>query len=262
MSIKQNLVGAKIPDFMKSYPNLIAYIEAMGEFMDDTRGYIDHFKNHADYKNGTDFNIANTLRSEGIELPANSENIPRTILRDLVHNFVRKGTIDSISWVLNILNIDYQLDQIWLPNPDDLYIGMYRDFFTGNVTRYNVSEESHKDFLYGESFILNEQTYFKGSSYDWLKLTPAERQAFVSGGGANIGFVTGTQEEYQYYGIPIMGEGYNTIQSESNRVCSTPHFLLRISYPATPSELTSFLIETLTLTKNRPINSRIIVEVV
>jgi len=240
MTIKTNLIKAKTPDFLRSYPNLVAYIEAMGEFMDDTRGFIEHFKFHADYRNGTNFNIANTLRSEGVELPANSENIPRIILRDLVHNFIRKGTIDSIVWILGVLDIEYTIHQMWIPNPEQIQIGMYKDFDTGNITRYNVGAESYKDFLYGESYVDGDgNTYFVGYHYDDI-----------------------TTMINEYTGIPIFGESYDVLQAEDNRVCSSPYLLLRLSYPTTPSDLTNFLIETFTLEQNRPVNSRLIVEVV
>ena len=44
MSIGNNIIKSKIPDFMKSYKNLMEYIEATGEFMDETKAFIDHFK--------------------------------------------------------------------------------------------------------------------------------------------------------------------------------------------------------------------------
>jgi hypothetical protein len=263
MSIKDNLIKSKIPDFMKSYPELVAYIESMGSFMDDTKTYIEHFKYHADYKNGTDFNIANTLRSEGFELPANSEQIPRIILRDLMHNLVRKGTVDSIVWALRVLGITFEIYQMWLPNPIELQKGFYKHFDTGVETRYNETPNSYKDYLYGETYVdENGLTYFHGSDYVWLGLSPEERDEYVSEGYVVIGYVEGQNDPFQFKGIPIYGEYYPTIQEEENRVSSTPHFLLRITYPATPSDLTQFLIDSLTLDKNRPLNTRLIVEVI
>ncbi len=239
MSIGNNIIKSKIPDFMKSYKNLMEYIEATGEFMDETKAFIDHFKYHADSKRGSDFNIANTLRSEGVELPANSENIPRIILRDLVHNFIRKGTIDSIIWIFGVLGIPCRLYQAWIPNPEKIQIGYYKDFATGDLERYLVNDESFKSFIYGDSYIdANGNTYFRGYFYDDLK--------FMSN---------------EYTGIPIFGETYDEIQAEDNRVSSSPYLLLRISPPSVPSPLTDFLIEEFTLEKHRPVNSRLIIEV-
>lgn len=262
--IGESIIKSKIPDFMRGYPNFVSYVGAMGEYMDETRSFIEHFKNHADYRNGTNFNIANTLRSEGLELPANSEQIPRIILRDLIHNFIRKGTTDSIVWALRVLNIDYEIHQMWLPNPEELQKGYRKLFGSGTQVRYNESKDSYKDYVYGESYVdENGLTYFRGSNYEWLGLTDGQRIQYVADGYVVVGYVeSGSGSGFQYNGIPIYGEYYPTIQSRGERVSSTPHFLLRIRYPAEPSELTQFLINSLTLDMNRPTNSRLIVEVV
>lgn len=244
-TIKENLIKSKIPDFMRSYPSLIGYLNAFGDYMDDTKAFIEHFKFHADYKNGTNFNIANTLRSEGLELPANDEVIPRILLRDFIHNSIRKGTKDSIVWALRILNIDFEIHQMWLPNPYELQRGWYKNFDTGVQTRYNERYDSYKDYLYGESYVDPEgRTYFMGSSYSWITTQ--------ANGGTN----------HQYNNVPIYGEQYSEIQNNDNRVSSTPHFLLRLTYPEQPSELTQFLIDELTLKTNRPTTTRLIVEIV
>lgn len=263
MTIKESIVKSKIPDFMRSYPTLVAYLESVGEFMDDSKEFIEHFKFHADYKNGTNFNIANTLRSEGLELPANNEQIPRILLRDLIHNLIRKGTVDSIVWVLRVLSIEFEIHQMWLPNSMELQRGWYKRIGVTGEVRYNETEDSYKDYLYGESYVdENGLTYFRGSTHEWLGLSPEERDEYVSNGYVVIGYVEGSNDPFQFRGIPIYGEMYPTIQSNVDRVSSTPHFLLRISYPEEPSELTQFLIDSLTLNKNRPTNTRLIVEVV
>jgi hypothetical protein len=289
MSIADTLINNKIPDFMKSYPNTIGYLRAVGDFLDDTKTVIDDLKFTGDYKRGTSFNIASALRSEGLELPANTENIPRIILRDLMKNFVRKGTLDSITWALKVLDVQFEVHQMWIPNPEDIQIGYYRGFgndrlsayveddyvedgyvigdylIRGNPVRYNEHENSYKDYMYGESYVDSEgNTYFKGSSYEWLNTLPEDRDEYVREGYHVEGYtrVSNENQAFQFYGIPILGESYPTIQEQQNRVSATPHFLIRITYPEAPSELTTFLIDELTMKKNRPTHTRLIVEII
>lgn len=162
-----NRLKQNVPEFIQNSPELMSFLDAAGEFLQETKDGIEAFDWTSDYKYGTNYNVRSSLNDLGYTVPANTDpEAYRKLLRDALVAMVTKGTTDSILWVLRIIGVTPEIREAWLPSSDDVRVGYIRDAFTGERTRYDVDRFSYGDMLYGDITIEENGVFFNGSRYE------------------------------------------------------------------------------------------------
>lgn len=206
MSDMKVIMKQNIPEFMRVYPYLDGYLNAVGTSFETKKKYIDDFQFARDPIDATEFGVDKTLKSIGFDVPANTKpSISRTIMRDAMTMFARKGTTDSLVWALRIIGITPTIRQAWMPSPDSVIRGKIVDPLTGVESDYKLDQYSYNDFLYGEAVVTPEGNFFRGYKYN------------------------DPREENPIEGLPIKGEVYKT--HPKNYTCNVsklPYIAIRI----------------------------------
>lgn len=194
------------PEFLKTYPALVSFLEAAGTFLNETKAEIEDFDYSHDYKKSSKYALNSRLKSVGFEIPPYiSEKVSRTILRDAIQAFLRKGTTDSLLWVLKIIGTTPVIRQAWLPSPNEVRRGKKVNLETGDLERYDVDGFTYTDFLYGDAVTKENGTYFRGFEYEDI----FEEEAFED--------------------IPIIGEEYKDTPEYMTPVEKMPYVIVRIT---------------------------------
>lgn len=195
------------PEFLKDYPDLVNFLDAAGQFLNETKDVIEAFDYSHDYKKSDRYALDSRLKSIGFEIPPYiDEKVSRTVLRDAIQAFIRKGTTDSLLWVLKIIGTTPKIRQAWLPSPAEIRKGQKVNLQTGALERYDVDAFTYTDFLYGEAVTTDNGTYFTGYEYD---------DVF---------------EEDALENIPIIGENYKeTPDGYVTPVEKMPYIIVRIT---------------------------------
>lgn len=204
MELKE-LTKFNVPEFLRTSDNLVAYLESVGIFLDGTKEAIEQFKYTNDYENGTVYNIELTLRELGYEVPPElAENIKRLVLRDAIETFIKKGTEDTLVWVLKVIGLEPEIKYAWLLTPDEVCNGYIRDPITQERQRYDVDKFAYTDFLYGKEKVTADGVFFEGYKYEDFK------------------------QENPIKDIPIVGQRYKKAPRTSLSVAKTPYAIVRI----------------------------------
>jgi hypothetical protein len=157
-----------IPEFQQNSPTLNNYLDAVGEFLDDTKDCIEGFDNsHND--RGTITEVNKALFSYGYTLPKGlNSSIRRKILRD-AHEIIRKtGTIDGLILSLRLIGADAEIREGWIPYPELVAKGMYKNPFTGVISRLDIDSSIYNKLLYGDVYETPEGVFFRGYEYSDL----------------------------------------------------------------------------------------------
>lgn len=203
--IKETLKN-NTPEFLDTYPDLVSFLEAAGSFLNETKAEIEAFDYSHDYQKSDRYALDSRLRSIGFEIPPYiSEKVSRTVLRDALQAFVRKGTTDSLLWVLKIIGTTPTIRQAWLPSPKEVRDGKKINLDTGVTERYDISKYTYTDFLYGDAVVDEDGTFLRGYRYD----DPFEESPLDK--------------------IPIIGENYETTPTYLTPVEKVPYVIVRIS---------------------------------
>lgn len=199
-TLKNNL-----PEFLKTYPELLEFLDAAGEFLNETKSEIEDFDYSHDYKKSTEYGLSQRLKSIGFEIPLYiDKNTSRTVLRDGIEAFLKKGTTDSLLWVLKIIGTTPTIRQAWLPSPNEVRNGKKVNLNTGDEERYDITKFTYTDFLYGSAVTNENGTFFRGYSY----FDPFEEQPIEN--------------------IPILGEFYKEAPEYITPVEKMPYIIVRI----------------------------------
>lgn len=200
------IMKENIPQFQRVYPFLDGYLEAIGTTFNTRRQYIEDFDFAKDPNSATEFGVDKTLRSIGFEIPANTKPaISRTIMRDAMQVFARKGSTDSLIWALKVIGITPTVRQAWMPSPDKIAQGKIVDPLTGIERDYVLDEFAFNDFLYGDVEVTPDGNFFKGFRFN------------------------DPREEVEISGLPIKGEVYpKHPENFTTQVSKLPYVAIRI----------------------------------
>ena len=205
MDLKE-LAKFNVPEFLRTSDNLVAYLESVGIFLDGTKEAIEQFKYTNDYELGTVYNIELTLRELGYQVPPElAESIKRLVLRDAIETFIKKGTEDTLGWVLKVIGLEPDIRYAWLLTPDEVSNGYIRDPITEERRRYDIDKFSYTDFLYGKENVTADGVFFNGYKYEDFK-------------EANL-----------IEGLPIVGQRYKKAPRTRLSVAKTPYVVVRIT---------------------------------
>lgn len=194
------------PEFLKAYPDLVSFLEVAGEFLNETKKEITDFDYSHDYEKSSRYALDQRLNSVGFEIPPYiSSKVSRTVLRDALQAFIRKGTTDSLLWVLKIIGTTPTIRQAWLPSPNEVRDGKKINLNTGETERYDISKFTYTDFLYGDAVTTDDGTFLKGYKYN----DPFEEDPLEN--------------------IPIIGENYEKTPTYLTPVEKMPYVIVRIS---------------------------------
>ena len=156
-----------IPDFLKSEESLIEYLEAAGDFFQETYTEIDGFKYYDDFLKANETQLELAIQSLGIFIPDNLRvDVKRILLRDAISTFIRKGTEDSIIWVLRIIGYRPEIRYGWLASPELMRKGFYKNPITKEITRYNVNNLAYTNLLWGKEVVTSAGTFFEGYTFN------------------------------------------------------------------------------------------------
>lgn len=199
-----NILKVNIPEFMQGLKNLDEYLDTAGEVLDDLKSDIDSLRNIKHYDKCRPEMVDINLHELGFEVPVNINlSIRRQVLRDLAEIHLRGSTEDGIKQLLRIIGITPTIHKGWLPNPEMVRNGWYRDYFTREEYRYTPDKRVRLDLLYGETTDTDDGTFFEGYSY-W-----------------------DIRKEHKTKLLPISGEIYDASTSEIDNVESTPYIIVR-----------------------------------
>lgn len=202
----RNTLKNNTPEFLKTYPELVSFLDAAGSFLNETKDAIEGFDYSHDYQFSSENELANRLNSLGFQLPPFvDEHSARLVLRDAIDIYIRKGTTDSLEWVLRLIGTTPTIKQTWLPSPKEVRKGQKVNLDTGGVERYDVSGLSYTDFLYGDAVRTESGTFFQGYKYQDIF------------------------EENLLTGFPIIGENYTVTPEYLTPVEKLPYVSIRIT---------------------------------
>lgn len=203
-----------IPEFIQDSPELMSYLAATGEFLQDTKDGITAFDWSSDYKYGTNYNARSSLRDLGYSIPPNTDpDTYRQVLRDALVALVTKGTTSSILWVLRIIGVTPEIREAWLPASDDVEIGYIVDPYSGERTRYDVDRFSYGEMLYGDVEVTDGGVFFNGSRYEDIfnenmtGLLPIKGETYSTRPDGYATYV----EKMPYIIIRITNESFNIV---------------------------------------------------
>lgn len=209
-----------IPASLRNNDLVLGYAEAVGEVFEEIRQDIKYKAFETDYAKSRFNTFENVTSNFGLQLsPYLKEDVVRRIIRDMPKVYTQMGTRGSLEWALKTLGYrSFQIDETWVPNPDLVRKGYFRELFSPNEPRrYNINVRSYTDFVVGEEYVTEQGTFFKGFAY-----TDFEKDSEVSG-------------------VPIYGEAYSTYTGMSfkDMVSKTPYLITRLYDPPYYDEVIS-----------------------
>lgn len=254
----QEILKENIPEYLQNSDNLVAYLEAAGQYLDESRDKITQFDWSRDYKNGSAYNIEQSLLSLGFEIPPLlSDALRRLILRDAIETFIRKGTEDTLIWVLKIMGLEPEVRYAYLPAAEEIKKGYIIDPISGLRFRYSPDQFAYGRFIYGSEVVTSDGVFFEGYTYNDV------------------------YRENKLGPYPIVGERYKKPQPLiKEAVAKTPYIIVRVGdqgyntvtdpyigsdgqqYEYTPAEafqVANDLIDYFLYQLSRPANVRIII---
>ena len=200
---------SNIPDFLGEVDpttktnNLLEFLDASGEYLEDTREAINHFKNFFDSYNGTYYNIINALADYGYTMPKRfPEQDVRRFLRDHVEIIKRIGTFEELILIFRLIGIEVEIMEAWLLDPLSTRKGYIRNT-DGTKTKTQFTSDIYHRFLYGKSVITDDGVKFEG--YTYIDVNKSEKLT--------------------YY---IYGENYNVPIYKKDTVAKTPYLTIRL----------------------------------
>lgn len=198
-----------IPAALRNNDLILNYAEAIGEVFDEIRQDINYKAYETDYAKSRFHTFDDVTANIGLRLsPFLKEQVTRRIVRDMPNIYTRLGTRGSLEWALKTLGYrSFQIDEVWVPNPDLVRKGYYRGLFSHDEPRrYDIKPQSYTDFVVGEEYVTDQGTFFKGHSY-----IDFEKNDTISG-------------------VPIYGEGYSTYTGLTfkDMVSKTPYIIVRL----------------------------------
>lgn len=200
------------PAALKNNDLIDQYLDVVGEVFEEIRQDIRYKSFETDYANAKPETLVRVAADLGFNLsPKLRPSVLRRIIRDAQEVFSRMGTRESLVWALKTVGYrSYDIDEVWIPNPDLLRIGYFRELnSTSDPRRYEVRKGSYSDFVVGEEYVTAQGTFFQGYVYnDFEKEEPINN-------------------------IPIYGERYSTYTGLSfkDMVSKTPYILVRLYDP-------------------------------
>lgn len=213
----KNTLRDKLPEFQRNDDLPITqYVDAAGEMLDELRETIHSLSGYLNWNDAPIDRIDSLGTSFGFEFPRNlAEATRRTIVRDIVNIYKRNGTPDTFRWIFKIIGWDVELQYAWLLNPEKTIRGLKKNIYNGEFLHngtINYGEErridlenfNYRDFLYGESQVDEDGTFFYGKQY--------------------------FDSENLFNKIPIQGEYYphRRIAPDDPIVAATPYVIVRI----------------------------------
>lgn len=203
MDLKDYL-KSNIPEFQQWNPEMDSYLDAAGEFLNGIKEAIEQFDFSHDYQNGETFNIDNTLKGQGLDIPrALPLDIKRLIVRDLQEILLKNGTEDALVHSLRLIGFNAEIRKGWLPSPRSLRKGYIKDPVTGDMRRYDVNKYVYTELLYGIEKVTDDGVYFDGYRYN---------DVF---------------QEDVIENLPILGETYETFPEGDVAVSKSPYIIVR-----------------------------------
>lgn len=205
--LKETLLS-NLPENMRTNDLIIEYVDAISEEFERARLDIYKLRNQTDYSLVDPSTATEAAGDFGITFPRNvAYERKQLIIRDAEPIIGRLGTRQALEWVVRFLGIsDYQIREVWAPNPELLRKGYYRALKSTNPpVRYNVRKNSFREFYLGETYTTANGTFFRGYEYE------------------------DPDEENLIDGIPIVGESYTNINDVdfTDTVSKTPYLILR-----------------------------------
>lgn len=204
MSLKEQLIK-NIPEFQRESPSMKAFVSAVGDYLDDAKEAIEQFDYTYDGTRGTVFNVEQTLKDRGLDIPAGvPEETRRRVLRDAASIFAKIGTFDSLRFALRLTGFKAKVLSGWMPAPRTFRTGFIRNIDTDVVSRYDVNRYLYTELLYGVEEVREDGVFFRGYRYDDY------------------------DGDTEYTDIPILGETYENIPDKNYTVAKTPYVIVRI----------------------------------
>lgn len=162
----KDILKRNIPSFQSQSESLIGYLDAAGEFLEDTKEAITQFDYSDDYKNSTEYQLENALLDRGYSIPSRiKQETKRKILRDVAEIFLKNGTQDGIEHAISIAGKNPAVESGWIVAPRSLRKGWAVDPVTQARTRYEVNNLLYVDLLYGEEVVTDDGVFFQGYKY-------------------------------------------------------------------------------------------------
>lgn len=208
----QDQFKENIPAVLKNNELIEQYAEAVGEVFDEMRQEINYRAFETDYAKSRFSSLNGIAANFGLNLsPLLKEEVTRRIIRDAPSVYSQMGTRGSLDWTLKNLGYrSYDIDEAWIPNPDVLRTGYFRELGSeSDPVRYRIRKNSYTDFVVGEEYVTEQGTFFKGYEY------------------------TDFEKKEEIDGIPIYGEVYSTYTGLSfkDMVSKTPYLIVRLYDP-------------------------------
>lgn len=159
--LKRNL-----PEFQRGEEYLDQYLDAVGEFFDDTKADITALDFRYNYQASYNFFMEKTLTDRGQFIPSRVEDsTKRRVLRDLAELNMKIGTLDSVVHAIRMAGLNPTLEIGWLPSPADVRIGYITDPVTGIREKYDVDRYVYTRMLYGSAVAEDAGVFFYGYRY-------------------------------------------------------------------------------------------------
>lgn len=164
---RKELLNKNLPAFLKNYPNTVAYVDACGDFIDETVEAIININNSHKYNKVGTVGLDAALREMGFNMPTNvPEATKRQYLRDGMEIIIRSGTADGIIAAFRLIGISAQIQEAWIVSPDLVERGLIWDIENESVRRYDVNPNAYQDMLFGDAEVKDDGVFFKGFRYN------------------------------------------------------------------------------------------------
>jgi len=167
MSTFKELLIENLPKYLTTSEDLINFLDAAGEFLDDIKQYIEDFDKSHDYLRNSPFGLREALLERGYNLPRNlKEEIRRQILRDLPDIIIKAGVEESIILSMRLVGIDPEIKKAWIPSPSLVRKGKIQDPVTEEITDFTIDSFAYTSFLYGDVVVNPDGVFFEGYRYN------------------------------------------------------------------------------------------------
>lgn len=205
----RDIIRKNVPSVLRNNELIEGYIDMLGDVFQEIRENIADTAYATDYATAKREDLENLSRSFGLKLnPKLKGTLIRSIIRDAPGIFGQLGTRGALEWALRCSGFrDYSIDEVWVPNPDLIRKGYFRQLKSPDAPRrYDLGRRSYTDFVVGKEYVTETGTFFEGYLY-----SDYEKETLIDA-------------------IPIYGETYkNYTQLDlKNMVGKTPYLLVRI----------------------------------
>lgn len=141
-----------IPSFQRSEPNIRAFCQALGRYLDEITETINGFKN---YSNPLEMNpnmLADYAKQYGVEFPRNmNEKTRRLLAKDFVNYYRTVGTETALRFIFNIVGLRVNIEYVWMLKSDmDAKVSPPYNFLFGDTN--TPSGDGVKNFDNGSYF--------------------------------------------------------------------------------------------------------------